>query len=654
MLRTLLNVIALLSSLSLTACALDVSLFSSVAKLPSSSQVTSGPATYIPTGNYSLTLTKTLGKNKWVGAWAQGTGNGKGLLDNTKNFTMLGDGGIITFDASGAAINTIPMDFTTYQRWVAGPNPFFKSPSGDYYIGSSINWSQPVANGILKVTAAGAISQLPLTAGHQLQNGVWDLKPIKFADNSDGMMSANFNTGATVYGSVDPTTIDLYDLNGNYLRSIGAAENTTLKIFSQNPVTKDIWALSNNYPNYIYQYHIDGTLVHIHDFTGGAVESFIDVTFDASGKMYVTGMGDPNDYANGGTTRGIAIYDVSSGTPSLVSAIHSNSSRTLRVSYLAISPDGQTFVVMNNAYRATGLAERWEYSSGAFQYITSLDSSGSGVNDFNSTSGVGVMALDSSENVYIDDNGNKRVKVYTKDGTFLRSFSVDDTNINYWAIHSLATTSTGKIVASGYNYDLGNTTQATIILKKYSPTGVLEDTKSLFMPAVAMIPQFMGIDSQDRMWYDDGATLYAVTLDGTLDTTLSRSDASFNVTGAVYGPQIIGTKIYYLDIADYSLHVRDLDGTHQVISSAAQNAAAGLILIYPGGGIQPLRDGKLACLAVTTSMTGQYLVLEPANNYSIVSKITINDINAFGLMIWTSAGLFVRGTYDRFMLYSLQ
>ncbi|QLY26579.1 hypothetical protein [Bdellovibrio sp. KM01] len=637
----------LVTSFIISGCTLDLNLVGTKLEIPSSGNTNVvGPTTVLPMGHHTLAYNKAVGKNRYVGLDSSYQGSNGGLIDNAGNTTYVGDNGIYTFDSSGIEIFKASISSTTYPTWVTERSPMVTDSNGYIYVVSKVSYSGG-AQGILKIAPDGTFTTLPIVgAGGQFANGAWDIALIKRTNGTEELH-------LTPYLNSNPNPVEVYGLDGTYLRSYGAAANTSLYFLGQNPLTKKIYVSSNNWITRIYVYQEDGTADGFLDLSA-TLKHIVDVKFDTNGYMYVANFGDPVDQ-NNDPDRGLNVYDISSGTPVLIRTLRTSVAHPISMYRFGVSPDGTKIIATNSLTPATAIDELWQLSGSSYQYVKDLTSKGSTAPDFNNSNTTAGFAVDRDENIYIDDNGNKRVNVYSKTGTYLREFSVDNPGVTWWADHFVAITSTEKVLTGGYEFSVGVHT-AKVFYQVRSKTGVEESAGFVYFSNNLAAPRFIGIDSEDQMWFDDGGSIYRANLSGTITYSFdyAANPAGLGVAGAL-GAQAIGDKVYFLDSGDFTLHAIDLQGNPSRVMGASEYAPANLFAVLPSGGIQALAGGKFGCLAYDQSFNPLYVVIDPANNYEIVSTITSADSNAFStMMIWTSAGLVTKGTYNRIFFWDVQ
>ncbi|WP_413294660.1 hypothetical protein ACLSU7_06055 [Bdellovibrio sp. HCB185ZH] len=644
--NTLYVYMLLLTSFVISGCTLDLNLVGSKIEIPSSGNTNVvGPTTVLPMGHHTLAYNKAVGKNRYVGLDRSTMGSNGGLIDNTGATTFIGDNGVYTYDANGVETFKAPIPLSSYQNWVSERNPMVRASNGDIYVLSRVSFSGG-AQGLLKISPNGTVAPITLGVGGQFVNGGWDMALIKRTNGTEELH-------LTPYLNNNPNPVEVYDLDGNFLRSYGAAANTSLYFLGQHPTSKKVYVSSNNWITRIYVYQEDGTADGFFDLSA-TLKHIVDVKFDSNGYMYVANLGDPLDQ-NNDPDRGLNVYDISSGTPVLIRTLRTSVAHPISMYRFGISPDGTKIIAFNALTSQTAIDELWQLSGSSYQFVRELTSSGSAAPDFKNSNTTGGFAVDRDENIYIDDNGNKRVKVYSKTGTYLREFSVDNPGITWWADHFVAMTSDDKVLTGGYEFSMGVHT-SKVFYQVRSKTGVEESSGFVYFSNNLAAPRFIGIDSEDSMWFDDGGTIYRADLTGaiTYSVDYSSNPGALGVAGAL-GAQAIGDKVYFLDTGDYTLHAIDLQGNPSLVMGAAEYAPANLFAVLPSGGIQALAGGKFGCLAYDMTFTPLYVVIDPANNYEIVSTITSTDPNAFStMMIWTSAGLVNKGTYDRIFFWDVQ
>ncbi|WP_413560568.1 hypothetical protein [Bdellovibrio sp. HCB209] len=649
-----LSVLVVGSLVFLSACSLDVNVLGGKASLPSIGDPSiSGPVTKLPVGNHPLSLGAVRGKNLWVGMNFMTEVFGAGFVDNSKNVTLLGDSGIYTFDANGTTIAKTDIDMNTYPAFIGTRSPVTKSAAGDYYLVSreSVSWGNI---GILKVTPAGVATHFNIVgaAGVQFNRGGHDIEVINRTNGTEELhvIPLLIDSGGLLLNN----EVEVFDLNGNYLRSYGGTANKRFHQIAQHPGNKNIYAItpdSNDFKIYIFSE--SGGTVGEFDLTG-SMGRLMGIQFDASGRMYVVDSGDDNIVDD--PRRGVNVYDITSGTPVLIRTLRSSVGHYIRsLVQIAVSPDGNTIVGYNSITQQTAADERWERSGTTYEFATSMTSWGSEPTAIKAKDRLGMFAVDRDENIYVDDDGNKRIAVYTNAGVYSRTFSVDHPDINSWDTHFVAVTSDDKIVTGGFEQAFSPTFTSIAHVQIRSKAGVELSTMTYDFSSTGNYVSFIGIDAADHLWFKSNTDLYRVDLDGTLKKTLPFGSAgNLGIPSGGMAPQAIGDKIYMLNNGDYTLYAVDYDGNSVQVMGSTQYSPLNLFAVFPQGGIQPLANGKFACLALTTSMSFLYVVVDPKNNYTVESTLTTSDKNAFTMnVIWTSKGLMTKGTHDRLFWYDV-
>ncbi|WP_413294662.1 hypothetical protein ACLSU7_06065 [Bdellovibrio sp. HCB185ZH] len=643
-----LYVLAFVTSWLLTGCSLDVNLLGSKSNM-SSIGSNDGPTTTLPMGNFTLALNKSIGKGKFIDLSADASEVRSGLIDNAKNVTLMSNEKLLTFDVNGNETFRVNLPTATYKNWSAGTRPsMVRDSSGNFYVVSKVNPTTGGDQGLLKISADGtSIQKFDLTtAGGNFTLGGTDIALV----NVNGVDEIHI----TPYVSSGNSSVEVYDLNGVYK----AGRDYTvpgLQMYSiaQNPIDKKIYVTCNQ-PTKIYIFNQDGTPAtpDVLDFTGTYM-NIGEVNFDASGRLYL------NSYKDLGTPSyvdyGISVYDVSTATPVLLRTLRSSAGHDAIYSF-AVSPDGNSITGVNSDDPNDKYDELYELSGSSYQFSKLLNSRGDGAADFNTRGSFATFALDKDENLYIDDSRNKRVKVYSMAGVLKYTFSVDEPNITNWTEHFVAMTSEGKVLTGGYDWTYATSTWAKIYIQVRDKTGAQQSAAMIDLPTVAWMPKFMGIDSEDMLWFDDGQNYYRADLTGNVVETIAYSTnaASYGVGAFLIG-QVSGDTLYFLN-NDYTLWGMNVTtkATTQLMGSA-QYTAAGIFAVFPFGSFQPISGGKFAVLAYNSTLTAKlYVVIDPSVNYSVVTKIESADQDAFTTsMIWTSAGLWSKGSYDRYFLWDL-
>jgi hypothetical protein len=350
----------------------------------------------------------------------------------------------------------------------------------------------------------------------------------------------------------------------------------------------------------------------------------------------------------------VNVYDVSTATPTLLRTLRTYAENT-KLSQVAVSPDGNSIMAINYTDSNDTYDVLYTLSGSTYGLSKLLSSRGSGSADFNARGNYGTLALDKEENIYVTDSGNKRVKVYSMTGTLKQNFSVDKAGITNWTEYFVAMNSDQKLVTGGYDWQTWAPNAAKIYIQVRDKTGTELSAAMIDLTAVVGFPKFIGIDSDDQLWFDDGQSFFRADLSGAVTKTINYSSTPVAGVAAMMFAQASGDTLYFLN-NDYTLWGMDTNTNAATqLMGSAQYTAGGIFVVLPAASMQAISGGKLVFVAFNSAMTERlFVVVDPASHYSVVSKLQTADITAFSnSMIWTSAGLWSKGTSDRYFLWDI-
>ncbi len=638
-----LYVLLFVSSWIFTGCSLDVNLLGAKASLSSVGD-NNGPTTTLPMGNFNLSLNKSIGKQKWIELTANLYDSKAGMIDNAQNSTFMTSGALVTYDVNGNQIRKVALDTSIYMNWSNTRPSMTRDSAGNIYLVSRVNGNASYDQGLLIISPTGGVTKVDLAP--EVPAGAVDAAIVTVNGVEELHVTPWVNSGTS--------SVKVFDLGGNYK---GASRDYTvggLQVYSiaQDPTTKKIY-LTTNQSGKVSVFLQDGTpdTPAVLDFTSD-LPGIGELNFDASGKLYLTSYED--SWYAWFLNYGVNVYDITTATPTLVRSLRTYADNT-KISQVAVSPDGNSIMAINYDNPNDTYDVLYTLSGSTYTFSKLLSSRGSGAADFNTRGSFATFALDKDENLYITDAGNKRVKVYSMTGTLKYNFSVDNAGITNWTEYFIAMNSEQNLVTGGYDWQTWAANSAKIYIQVRTKAGAELSSAMIDLPTVAGIPKFIGIDSDDQLWFDDGQTFFRADLTGSVTKTLNYATTPAAGVAVMMFGQVSGGTLYFLN-NDFTLWGMDTNtnATTQLMGSA-QYTAGGIFLVLPAASLQAISGGKLVFVALDSGMTQRlFVVVDPATHYSVVSKINNADQSAFtNSMIWTSAGLWSKGTYDRYFLWDV-
>ncbi|QLY26577.1 hypothetical protein [Bdellovibrio sp. KM01] len=636
-----LYVLAFVTSWLLTGCSLDVNLLGAKSS-QASIGVNDGPTTTLPMGNFTLALNKSIGKNKWVELTSNLYDAKGGMIDNAQNSTFMTSGALVTYDVNGNQIRKVSLDTSVYMNWSNTRPPMTRDSAGNIYLVSRLNGNAAYDQGLLVISPSGTVTKVDLAP--EVPNGAVDAAVVTV----NGVEELH----VTPWVNGSPSSVKVFDLNGVYK----AGRDYTvagLQVYSiaQHPTTFKIYVTTNQ-PGKVSVFLQDGTPDTPAEIDFSAdLPGIGELNFDASGRLYLTSYED--SWYAWFLNYGVNVYDISAATPTLVRTLRTYADNT-NISQVAVSPDGSSIMAINYDDPNDTYDVLYTLSGSTYVFSKLLSSRGSGSADFNAKGNFGTFALDKEENLYVTDAGNKRVKVYSMTGTLKSSFSVDKAGITNWTEFFVAMSSDQKLVTGGYDWQTWASSSAKIYIQIRDQTGAELSSAMIDLPSVSWMPKYIGIDSDDHLWFDDGQTYFIADLTGAV-TSIPYSASPPAGPAAILFGQVSGNTLYFLN-NDYTLWGMDtVTHTATQLMGSAQFTAGGIFTVLPAASMQAISGGKLVFVALDSGMTERlFVVVDPASHYSVVSKLTSADQSAFtNSMIWTSAGLWSKGTFDRYFLWDL-
>lgn len=609
----------------------------------------------IPLGDLNLALTKTLGKNKWIRVdnFTVAASYHSFNFDDQNQLHYANMDGIDVYDTQGTGLSHIPFS-PTILYCIQGLAQVGRSSNGDYFL---LSMSNPTCDGqIYKISADGFIQQaiISSTSPHPLPPAASnDVLIVKKSDHSEEIhIPANYLSGGTSGTNLNNEML-VYDLNGTYLKSYGLAQNHVYSFLAQSPVTKDIYA--GSYQDDLHIFHFDENGNYIDTLTFPSVTRIGGLNFDSTGRLYITDLGDFVS-TGGGPTVGVHVFSSPNG--SVVRQVLTSVAHPIHYSNnVEVSSDGTLLDLYNNYTR---VRERYIFNGTSYVYSENLSSQSSAPGEFNlsTNSAAGVLLTDELENIYINDGGNRRIQVFSADGTsLLQNFSIAHPDITPAFGTAATLTSQGQIMNIGWKQNAFD--DYTLTLQGFSKTGTPSASVSLHWP-YRMHAVFIGIDNKDVLWFKAGdydpvtfansSYLVGVSLSGVVTRTIDFTDPLpvFGVSGAGYF-KVIGSYLYFLDTSTYSTLRYDFNGNTVTLMTMSDYSSGGVYLLIPEN-MQMLSNGKFltTALTLTAMMTAEYkLVIIDPETFKITTRISLPSDLTPSQIVWTSHGIYGSGSFDR-------
>lgn len=654
--RTKANIFLFCTCLGLTGCgAVSADIFKSFTP----DQTADQPELNIPLGNITLALKNSFGKNRYVGFYSGAEDTAyfynKYLIDNSNHLHYAAYEGISEYDISGVLIKKIPFPITSPDYGcISGREPMARSSDGSYFL---LVFSNPSCRGVFKVLADGttqrditsvSLNPHPLPPAENL-----DIKIVKRLDNTEELHIIPMYLDNISYGVTQPNEVLVYDLNGNYLRSYGGSPlNFIYSRLVQSPLTKHVYAMSFQETQKIFHFDANGN--YVETFTFSMITRINDIAIDDNNHFYILDFGD-SLITGGGPAAGLTVFTTPDpAAPVLRQFLNTVSHPLYNPGTISVSADG-SFVDLQNQY--TKYRERYKVVAGQFQYSEFLGSEGSGANEFFfiGASMNGFIASDKSENIYVNDSGNQRIKVYDSDGNLKQIFSTYSANVSSIYGHAMSITANEDIYQIDWRENAFN--DFNILLRKFTKSGVPLSSVNVPWPYNS-VGNYIGTDDQERIWFRVFHTdasfntfkyLVAVDSTGHIVKTIDFTDSAavFGSASADYF-KVVGSYIYYLDGTNLSTMRADFDLNRSVFVDASVFPGLGLLALIPDT-FQKLSNGKFYSIALDNSYNGVMVIVDPEKNNEIVTKVTYSNMVSLWDRVWTSKGVFAISSSNRLL-----
>jgi|GEM_PF-3946787 hypothetical protein len=576
----------------------------------------------------SLSDGSLLGKNKFVGFQPKNPGGT--TTDTSGNLAAIEADGIHIYASDGSATGFIALDRTLYPNQLNSNAIIAAASDGSYFIGGIPNGN---AQALLKISPSGVITPITMTIPCY---GFRDIEIMTLNGEEVVHVSIPQYQGGASSGPLDPSLISIYKLDGTHISDYGS-EASRPEYMAQAP-NGEIYALVEGGTE-IFHFQEDGDYIDSYDF--GGANTFNQIAFASNGDLMLLRIAMTSD---------AGVYRYTLPTMTLVTSVTTATNPELDypVDMLLTSAGFDVNVGTTNDTRKR---LRYQYSAGAYTLQTDLSSAGTGLSEFSfgsSFNAQNLSASDSSENIYILDEGNRRILSFTKSGSSRFSANISHADISSFATSAITVTSANQVITMSVK-DL---TTGNMYLQKFSGTnGASQGTVDIAWPYP--LSEFVGIDSQNRLWFyvsnNPGLGLVAINLAGTVVQTIDTTDTTtYFGTPNLMLFRIIGDHIFAIDSTTFKSWVSDFAGNAELLFADDQYTTAN-ILAGITSTLKTLPDGSYYMLSIDPDYTTTATILFDFDQRKITKKLTSLRISQSYMNILTSLGLW-QGLPDNLMM----